>query len=616
VKIARTPRQAFLRRKFMPIGILALLGLIPIIIALALMVGFRWGAMKAMPVAWLSCVIIALLCWKLPPLYLLAQSLAGVSNAASVLIIVFGALLILHTLQHSGGMETIQWGMRQISKDMRVQGIIIGYLFGAFIEGAAGFGTPAALAAPLLLSLGYPPMAAAVLALVYNSFPVTFGAVGTPVIVGFGASIGSVIDAAAASTGGRDAFFKVIGQTVTLFQGPMAIIIGVFMMGFITRFFGPKRSWKEGFAIWKFALFSAAAFLVPYYLIAWTLGPEIPSLIGGLAGLGVVMLCAQKGICVPKGEPWTFGGQENWDKSWTGAIQVSRNLNVQSRMSQFRAWLPYILIGAILVVTRINWGPQADAEGKITYLFPLKNMLNQNFGLFNFTNILGFKGVNDASIKILYLPGTVPFILIALCVIAIHKMPAQAVKAAWKETLIKMKAPTIALCAAVALVKIFQGSGGAIIQGALGSIPEGMPLIPEGFAGSGTPMSIPFAIAGALSAAGKAWPFFASFVGGLGAFITGSNTVSDQLFGMFQWDMARILQLPTVIILAAQAVGGAMGNMICVHNIVAVCSVTGLNNREGEIMKKTFPPFLLYGIIVGIIAFILIAAGYQPAVLG
>lgn len=594
----------------MPLGVLALLGLVPIIIALVLMVGLRWGAMKAMPVAWLSCVLIALAFWKLPPLYLLAQSLAGVSNAASVLIIVFGALLILHTLQHSGGLETIQWGMQQISKDMRVQGIIIGYLFGAFIEGAAGFGTPAALAAPLLLSLGYPPMAAAVLALVYNSFPVTFGAVGTPVIVGFGASVGTMIDAVFGNAGGRDAFFKAIGEMVTLFNGPMAIVIGVFMMGFITRFYGPKKSWKEGFAIAPFALFSSVAFLVPYYIIAWTLGPDIPSLAGGLIGLGIVMFSAKKGLFVPKGEPWTFGEQAKWDKQWTGTIKVEQKA-VESKMGQFLAWLPYILIGLILVVTRVNWGPKGDG----TFAFPLKNMLNQNFGLFSFTNILGFKGVNDASIKILYLPGTIPFILVALCAIGLHKMPGSEVKAAWTETIKKMKAPIISLCASVALVKIFQGSGGAIIAGALGSIPEGMPLIPAGFNGEGMPMSIPFAIAAALKPVGQAWPFVASFVGGLGAFITGSNTVSDQLFGLFQWDMSRIVQLPTLVILAAQAVGGAMGNMICVHNIVAVCSVTGLNNREGEIMKKTFLPFLLYGVIVGIIAFILIGIGVDARIL-
>ncbi|MDR0377736.1 MAG: L-lactate permease, partial [Spirochaetaceae bacterium] len=117
----------------MSIGIFALVALVPILVALVLMVGLRLGAMKAMPIAWLTCFILAVLVWKLPVLYVFALSLQGVSSAVSILIIVFGALLILHTLQASGGMETIQYGMRSISKDMRVQAIIIGYMFSAFI---------------------------------------------------------------------------------------------------------------------------------------------------------------------------------------------------------------------------------------------------------------------------------------------------------------------------------------------------------------------------------------------------------------------------------------------------------------------------------------------------
>ncbi|MDR3333927.1 MAG: L-lactate permease, partial [Treponema sp.] len=133
----------------MSTNLLAVVGLIPILVALVLMVGMRLGAMKAMPIAWLASAVLAVLVWGLPVPYVFALTLQGVSSAASVLIIVFGALLILHTLQYSGAMETIQYGMQGISKDMRVQAIIIGYMFSAFIEGAAGFGTPAALAAPL-----------------------------------------------------------------------------------------------------------------------------------------------------------------------------------------------------------------------------------------------------------------------------------------------------------------------------------------------------------------------------------------------------------------------------------------------------------------------------------
>ena len=305
----------------MSVTLLAVVAFIPILVALVLMVGLRMGAMKAMPIAWLACVAGAVLVWNLPIKYVAALSLQGVSSAVGVLIIVFGALLILHTLQASGGMETIQFGMQGVSKDMRIQAIIIGYMFGAFIEGAAGFGTPAALAAPLLLSLGFPPLAAAVLCLTFNSFPVSFGAVGTPIIVGFGASVKGVVETAigAGHFQSLDHFFKVIGEYVTLMHGPMAFIIPIFMLGFISRYFGPNRKWSEGFAAWKFCIFSAVAFAVPYYILAWTVGPETPSLVGGLVGLAIIITGAKRGFCVPK-DVWTFGDHRKWDKSWTGDI--------------------------------------------------------------------------------------------------------------------------------------------------------------------------------------------------------------------------------------------------------------------------------------------------------
>ena len=104
---------------------------------------------------------------------------------------------------------------------------------------------------------------------------------------------------------------------------------------------------------------------------------------------------------------------------------------------------------------------------------------------------------------------------------------------------------------------------------------------------------------------------FASYIGGLGTFITGSNTVSDMLFGMFQWDIAGQLKLPRTVMIAAQAAGGAMGRMICIHNIVVICTVVGLLNREGDILKRTFWPFLLYGVVVGIVTFVLIGIGFS-----
>lgn len=558
----------------MSISVLAMVALLPILVALVLMVGMRWPSTKAMPLAWLVCVLGAIGAWNLPVGYVAALSLQGIVVAIGVLIIVFGAIIILYTLKYSGGMETIQYGMQGISRDKRIQAIIIGYMFAAFIEGAAGFGTPAALAAPLLLSLGFPPLAAAVICLVFNSFPVTFGAVGTPVLLGL-TPLKQLVEAAATSgfVGMNftdfGTFCNVIGQWATLMHGPMAFILPIFMLGFLTRFFGQNKSWSEGFAAWKFCVFAAVAFLIPYLTFAWLVGPEFPSMIGGLVGLGIIVAGAKAGFCMPK-DSWDFGPQSTWDAEWTGTIATSTNTEFKPHMSQFKAWLPYILIGAILVVTRI---PELGLKGFLAaQAIPFKD-------------ILGYTGVS-ASIQYLYLPGTVPFMLVAILTILLHGMKGEAVKQAWTESFVKMKAPTIALFAAVALVSIFRGSGVADIA-----------LNPNSYP------SMPLAMAKTVAAiAGNAWPMLASYVGGLGAFITGSNTVSDLLFAEFQWGVAQQLELPRQIIVAAQAVGGAMGNMVCIHNIVAVCAVTGLIGREGMILKRTFWPFLLYGVVVGIIA--------------
>ncbi len=559
----------------MSVSFLALMAILPILAALVLMVGMRWPATRAMPIAWLIAASAGLFAWNLDPTYILALSLQGVVTAIGVLIIVFGAILILFTLQESGGMETIQYGMQNISRDRRVQTIIIGYMFAAFIEGAAGFGTPAALAAPLLLALGFPPLAAAVICLVFNSFPVSFGAVGTPVLVGLQYLKDPIAAAVASGAAGVNftdyaSYSKVIGQWVTTIHGPMAVILPIFLLGFMTRFYGPNKSWAEGFKAWKYCIFAAVCFLVPYLSFAWLLGPEFPSLIGGLVGLGVLVAGTKKGFCVPK-DVWTFGPQDTWEAEWTGTVQTSTKTEFTPHMSQFKAWLPYALIGLILVVTRINE-------------LGLKGWLASKS--IPFKNILGFEGVN-AAIQYLYLPGTIPFILVAILTIGIHSMSGDAVKRAWGTSIGKMKAPTIALIFAVALVSIFRGSG---------VNPDGLP-------------SMPLAMAQTVAEfAGAAWPMLAAYVGGLGAFITGSNTVSDLLFAEFQWNTAAVLSIPRQLIVAAQVVGGAMGNMICVHNIVAVCAVVGLAGKEGMVLKKTFWPFILYGIIAGLIAYYLIWA--------
>lgn len=561
----------------MNIELLAILAFLPLLVALVLMAGLRWPSTRAMPLAWATGAILALVVWQLPIIRVVALTLEGFITAAGVLIIVFGALLIYYTLTYSGAMETIQAGMKKITPDRRLQAIIIGFMFGAFIEGAAGFGTPAALAAPLLLGLGFPPLCAAVICLVFNSVPVTFGAVGTPVLVGFK----SVESIAMGAMGITDPalFYKAIGEFATLMHGPMLFILPIFMLGFMTRFWGKNKSWAEGFAAWKFCLMASVCFGVPYYILAWTVGPELPSLLGGIIGLAILIQLTKKGICVPA-DVWEFESSDKWDPDWIGEIKPSDVTEYKEHMSQLMAWLPYTLCGLILVVTRVP-------------AFGLKPIVTDPMWSIGAKNILGQTGVGS-SIALLNLPGTIPFILVAIITIFMHGMlkndeiGSNKVSKAWSTALAKMKAPTIALMAAVALVSIFKGT----------SVSEATNHI-----------SMPMALAMCLSdLAGTAWPALASYVGGLGAFITGSNTVSDMLFANFQWDMGQTLKYTveqTLVILGAQGVGGAMGNMVCVHNIVAACAVCGLVGKEGDILRRTVTPFVLYGVTVGIVAFIL-----------
>jgi len=557
----------------------AFLAFIPIFVALVLMAGLRWPSTRAMPLAYLAAAVLAFFVWELDITRIVALTIEGTITAFGVLIIVFGALLIYYTMQFSGAMETIQAGMTKITPDRRLQAIIIGMLFAAFIEGAAGFGTPAALAAPLMVGLGFPPVCAAVIALSFNSFPVTFGAVGTPILMGFK----SIETFGLAALGSTDPamVYKTIGEYVTLMHLPMIFILPIFMMGFMTRFYGKNKSWCEGFAIWRYCIMAALCFTVPYLLLAWLVGPELPSMLGGAIALGLVIYLTKKGVCVPK-DVWDFDTQDHWEADWTGVIKASDVKTFKENMSQTMAWLPYILCGIILVVTRV---PE----------FNLKPIVTDPMWSVGWTNILGVQGVG-AKIALLNLPGTIPFILVSILTIFIYRMNGTQIAQSWGTALSKMKAPTIALIAAVALVSIFKGSGvtTAILDAA------------------GKGISMPMAMALTLADwTGNAYPALCSYIGGLGSFITGSNTVSDMLFSNFQWDMATALYgagaaVQHFVLTASQGAGGAMGNMVCIHNIVAACAVTGLIGYEGNILRRTFWPFMLYGIPVGIMTYVLL----------
>jgi len=546
---------------------MALLALVPVLSILVFLVILRWPATRAMPIGYVITALIAYFVWKVPETEIAAASIKGVMICVNLMWIIFGAIVLLFTVRESGAIHTIRQGFLDISPDRRVQAIIIAWLFGAFIEGAAGFGTPAAIAAPLLLAIGFPAMAACMVALIIQSTPVTFGACGTPIIIGMGLSLDPIKDTVAAA--GLDYHADFIYQIGVFAALPHAIagtFIPLVMVCMMTRFFGGARSAREGLGVWPFALFAGLAFTVPYLLLAILLGPEFPSLIGALVGLAIVVTGARKGLFLPKGTPWDFPPRETWDKNWVGTITPDDDVHVGRSMSLFRAWLPYLLVAIMLVVSRLSQLPIKDALQRLNIVW---------------TDILG-TALDSEKIQPLYLPGTM-FMIVSLLTYFLHGMSRDQLRHAWTDAVHKLAAPALALVFAVALVRVFIDSGAEMNTAGVASMP--------------------LTLAGSVAhLAGKSWPFFAPAIGAMGAFVAGSNTVSDFMFGMFQYGVADEIGVPRVVILGAQAFGGAAGNMVTVHNVVFAGATVGLVGQEGNLIRKTIIPMLYYLLVGGLVS--------------
>ncbi len=541
----------------------ALLAFIPILFCVVVMAAFNWPAKIAMPISWLITALLGLFVWKLEILSLIAYSISGLFSSIEVLIIIFGAILVMNTLKMSGGMVAINNGFRSISLDARVQAVIIGFLFVSFIEAAAGFGTPAALAAPLMISLGFPPVAAVVVALICDSAAVAFGAIGTPV------------QQAIACLGGAEALDPAyIGQMSLWTAIPHAVVMLIlpFMaIAVMCKFFSKEKSFKPALQALPFCLFSGGTFAATYVLVNIFIGHEFPALFGALITLVVVVLAAKFKFLTPKTQ-WHFGDESQWDESWKASHPPAPPK--ESSVSLVKAWIPYVIIALLLIATRI---PALGIKG-------LLNDVNSIF-VIKSGNLFGVE--NTAfTLKWAYVPGTV-FILVALITVALHKMKAKDVKDAWSASFKQVSGAAIALVFGLAMVQILRYSGSNDVA----AVSEMKSMI--------------YYMAEALSKVGEGlYIIISPVIGVLGAFISGSNTVAVTLFANLQEQAANNLGLNTAIIVAANTIGGSIGNMICVNNVVAACATAGTAGREGKIIRINAIPAAIYTAIVILVLFV------------
>ncbi|WP_253737004.1 L-lactate permease [Halohasta salina] len=547
---------------------------LPLLIVAALLVGLLWPAVRVMPVAWGTAAAIAFVVWELPPTYIAAASIKGAMAAIEILWIVFGALVLLYTLMRSGAVDRINAGFAQISDDRRVQVILLGFFLATFMEGVAGFGTPAAVVAPLLLALGFPALAAVIAALIGHAIATVFGAVGTPIIVGFQQPLSAVEGRILDGTGLTVTEFSAeAGIYAALLNGLLGILMPLVAVAMVVYFFGEERSLKPAVGVLPLAIVSGIAFAVPYVGAAYLIGPELPSLFASMLGGGVVVGLLRAGFLEPS-DDWEFPDRETWPDHWVGTIEpggeeakseagTGDDGSIAS-MGLLRAWSPYIILSVLLIATRV--------------VDPIAAFLQQGPFLAIGWDVFG-TGLEGA-IRWAYVPGTW-LLASALIAIPLFGMDRQQVTGAWGEAAGKIVSPAVVLMFVIAMVEIMLNTDAATT-----AVDASMIVV---LADS------------TASTVGAAYPLVAPVVGMIGSFVAGSITVSNITFAAFQFEVATALGMPATILVAAQTIGAAIGNTIAIHNVIAALATVGLVGATGRVVRLNLIPVAYYLVAGGLL---------------
>ncbi|MBM6550972.1 L-lactate permease [Marinomonas ostreistagni] len=500
-----------------------------------------WPSHVALPLTALLTALIQLGYFEASLQLLTANGIAGVLSVLTPISIVAGAILLNRVLVHSGAEEVLRHWLERISTNQVAQLMIIGWAFAFMLEGASGFGTPAAIAAPILVGLGFAPMSVALLTLVMNSVPVSFGAVGTPTWFGFEALNLS------------DVMVLQISSYTGLMHLAAGLVIPVLALKFLV-------SWQAIRANFLFILISILSCTLPYFLLA-QINYEFPALLGGALGLAISIAAAKAGVGLHR--------EHQAPLSSTASLPF---------VAVLKALSPFILLIVILIVTRVQQ-------------LEIKALLNSTTPWFSLAGIevsealiISWRGILDTSVnwsyKTLYVPALIPFVVTVLLLVPILSLRWATLKLALGETGARIKLPVIALIGALMMVNfMMQGDERAPIF-----------IIADGLA----------------RLMGESWVYVAALLGALGSFFSGSATVSNLTFGGIQYGIAEQTALPVALVLALQSVGAAMGNMVCINNIIAVATILGIKNQEGAMIKRTVIPMLVYAAIAALMGAILL----------
>jgi lactate permease len=477
---------------------------------------------------------------RLDPNLVNATVVNGTLSALTPISIIWGAILLSQTMRGSGAERIIGEWLKEVSPNPVAQLMIVGWAFSFMIEGSSGFGTPAAIAAPLLVGLGFGPVRVAILTLVMNSVPVTFGAVGTPMWFGF--SQAQLSPSEILSVSWKSALVNSIA----------ALFVPIIALRFVVGWAQIRQN--------LFYIYLSILSCVAPSLVLSRFNYEFPSLIGGAVGLCLSALMAKRRM--------GLAPQANDE------VEIGLSSEHHRRV---RAFAPYLMLIAILVVTRVRFLPIREwlntAYPKLTLDWGSLGTFSVSIALvFKLNSIFGTS--SDWSYNSLFVPALIPFVVVVLFSMPLLKVDLHALKQVAADTTTRLSGPSVTLVGALIMVQLMT----------LGGDKAQTMIIGRQFA----------------AVMGKSWPFFAPVLGALGALFSGSATVSNLTFAGIQDSIAHTLGFERTSILALQSVGAAMGTIVSISNIVAVCSILGLVNQEGFILKRAGIPLVFYGLVAGL----------------
>ncbi|MBA6140353.1 lactate permease LctP family transporter [Pseudomonas sp. FYR_2] len=531
------------------LGLSALAAVIPIVFFFLALAVFRLKGHVAGSITLALSILVAIFAFQMPvDMAFAAAGYGFLYGLWPIAWIIVAAVFLYKLTVKSGQFEVIRSSVLSITDDQRLQVLLIGFCFGAFLEGAAGFGAPVAITAALLVGLGFNPLYAAGLCLIANTAPVAFGALGIPIIV-------------AGQVTGIDAFH------IGAMTGRQLPLLSLFVPFWLVFMMDGLRGVKE---TWPAALVAGLSFAVTQYFTSNFIGPELPDITSALASLIALTLFLKV---------WQPKRSFSEAKGSVGAAVVEPSGSQPSPYSFgeiFKAWSPFLILTVLVTLWTLKPFKAAFAPGGAMYNFVFNFAIPHLDQLVIKTApIVAAPTAMPAVFKLdpISATGTAIF-LSALISMAVLKINFKTGLTTFKETFWELRWPILSIGMVLAFAFVTNYSG----------------------------MSSTMALV--LAGTGAAFPFFSPFLGWLGVFLTGSDTSSNALFSSLQATTAHQIGVNDTLLVAANTSGGVTGKMISPQSIAVACAATGLVGKESDLFRFTVKHSLFFATIVGLITLI------------